>query len=152
VPDVSYPEGFDCIWIACDRGGRVGAFVTAGFGPIPLQVLGSSALPFDDIEARLRLLPRVASARLLVQLPRPDDFVVMAERGLFVFDWTDVHRPRSESVDAYELIAIPERPIALNVLREDIFPQNCCPVFDVEFADERWLRIEAYVPCRRAAP
>ena len=46
-----YPEGIDCVWLASDREGRVGAFITAGVGPIPAEALSSVYMPVEDIEA-----------------------------------------------------------------------------------------------------
>lgn len=40
-------------------------------------------------------------------MPRPDDFVELAEQGLFVYDWTDIHRKRKDYLHAYELVAVP---------------------------------------------
>jgi hypothetical protein len=84
-----YPDGVDCVWVAFDRDGHLGAFVTGGSGPIPVHLLAPGLLAVEDIETRLALLPRVSAAGLLVQIKRPDDFVAMAERGLFVYDWSD---------------------------------------------------------------
>ena len=41
-----------------------------------------------------------------VGVPRPDDFVELAGRGLFVYDWTDIHRKRKDYLHAYELVAV----------------------------------------------
>lgn len=35
----SYPEHFDCAWLASDGEGNLGAFITAGAGPIPNNLL-----------------------------------------------------------------------------------------------------------------
>jgi hypothetical protein len=88
-----YPGQIDCVWIASDRDGHVGAFVTAGVGPIPELALNSAEpLLVEDIEEAILKLPKVSDCRLLVSIPRPDSFIDMAERGLFVYDWSDVHR------------------------------------------------------------
>jgi hypothetical protein len=57
---------------------------------------------------------------LLVALKRPDDFVDFAERGLFAYDWSDVHRARRDEISAYELIAVPTSPINVAQLPEDV--------------------------------
>ena len=45
-----YPEGIDCVWLASDGAEHVGAFITAGMGPIPAEVLRCDFLSVDDIE------------------------------------------------------------------------------------------------------
>jgi hypothetical protein len=45
VEERQYPEGIDCVWIGCDREGRVGVFVTGGEGPIPALALEAKRIP-----------------------------------------------------------------------------------------------------------
>ena len=59
----TYPEGIDCIWLASDRAGHVGAFITAGRGPIPAEALRSDTVAVDDMEDHLVELPRVSQSR-----------------------------------------------------------------------------------------
>ena len=152
MAEISYPDGIDCVLVACDRDGHVGAFVTGGAGPIPLHVLAFGALALEDIETRLALLPRVSAARPLVQIKRPDDFVAMAERGLFVYDWTDVERTRSESIHAYELVAAPDRPIELEMIPEHVVPRTMYATLDVAFSDCVPLAVGKHLDCRRPDP
>lgn len=120
MADHAYPDGIDCVWIASDGNGHVGAFVTAGEGPIPVQALRNEQIDIKDVEEAVCQLPQVTSARLLVQIKRPDDFIAMAERGLFVYDWRDVHRPVRKSKDAYEPVAVPLTPITSDALPETL--------------------------------
>lgn len=86
----SYPEDIDCIWIAMDQNGRLAAFVTAGVAPIPTLVLNSSLIELEHIEQILiEQFPVIGEATLKVDLPRPDDFIAISKRGLFVYDWDD---------------------------------------------------------------
>lgn len=147
MTEVSYPDGVDCVWVARDRDGHLGAFVTGGEGAIPVQVLASEVVDIEDLEERIGLLPRVSSARILVQIKRPDDFVAMAERGLFVYDWTDVQRTRSESIHAYEPVAVPEEPIKLEMVPEQVIPLSVCPMLNVAFSDGALLDVKKYVNC-----
>ena len=116
----SYPEGIDCVWLASDTEGHLGVFITAGCGPIPEQVLESTHIPIEDVESRLCELPRMSKAQLLVSIKRPDDFVDLAERGLFVYDWTDINRTALEALHAYELVAVPSKPITMSSLPADL--------------------------------
>ena len=103
----AYPDGLDCVWLGVDRNGNLGAFVTAGAGSIPVSVLNDLSLPIEEIETAVCQLPRVSEVRLLFQIKRLDDFVEMAQRGFFVYDWTDIHRTAHESIHAYELMVVP---------------------------------------------
>jgi len=93
-----HPEGIDCIWLASDREGHVDAFITAGVGLIPAEALSSVHMPVEDIESRLFQLPPVSQVRLLVSVKRPDDFIDLAERGAFVYDWPDINRTAREAL------------------------------------------------------
>jgi len=63
-----YPEGIDCVWLASDREGRGGAFITAGVGPISAEALSSVYMPVEDIEGHLCQLPPVSQVQLLVSV------------------------------------------------------------------------------------
>lgn len=115
-----YPDGTDCMWLALDRDGHVGAFTTGGSGPIPLGLLEAGQCPLDGLEERIGELPHTSTARLLVSQKRPDDFIDLAERGIFAYDWTDVHRTARDEICAYELIAVPSNPIKIGQLPHDI--------------------------------
>lgn len=143
-----YPDGIDCVWLASDRDGHLGAFITAGEGPIPAVALDAHDLPVQTVETRLLELPVVAQALLLVSVTRPDSYVELAERGLFVYDWTDVHRPTREEWNRYELVAAPSAPIAarglppnLQALAATIRLEN------VAFAGREAVDVRAHLAC-----
>ena len=151
-PDVEerdYPDGLDCVWIASDRDGRVGAFITGGEGPIPTQAVLSHRLPVDEIEARLGKLPSTSIARLLVPMKRPDDFLELARRGVFAYDWTDVHRTRSEALHAYEQIAAPGTPIAAGELPKEIAALLEGIVLNVSFAHQPSIDVTKHLNWRQ---
>jgi hypothetical protein len=145
-----YPDGLDCVWIGSDREGRVGAFITGGEGPIPAGVLLSHRLSVDEIEGRLSKLPSVTSATLLIPLKRPDDFVELARRGFFAYDWTDVHRTSSEALHAYEKIAIPDTPISATELPPEVAALLEGIALNASFAQETKIDVTKYLDCRRA--
>lgn len=147
--DRPYPDGIDCVWLAVDRDGHLGAFVTGGEGPIPLQALNSAHSPVEEIEERIYDLPRVSDARLLVEMKRPDDFVAIAERGFFVYDWTDVQRTMRESVHAYELVAVPVNPITIDAVPDEIVGLVAGLGLDnATFVNGGRLDVCAYLSCR----
>lgn len=56
---------------------------------------------------------------MLVKVPRPDSYIELASRGLYVYDWTDISRG-SGHLDAYELMAVPAAPIRCDELPEEL--------------------------------
>jgi hypothetical protein len=148
VSERPYPEGIDCVWLASDREGHLGAFITAGVGPIPAEALKSDYVPVEDIEGLVCDMPNVSGARLLVSVKRPDDFVDLAERGVFVYDWIDIHRTAREAVCAYEPVAVPVKPIKVDLLPADLAAvARALKFVDVAFADEKRLDVRAYMGC-----
>lgn len=115
-----YPKGIDCVWIASDSEGHIAAFITAGVGPVPKQALSYAHLSLEYIEIQLCQLPVVSQARLLVSAKRPDDFINLAERGLFVYDWTDINRTNREALGVYEPVAVPTKPITAEALPTEL--------------------------------
>ena len=106
----------DCVWLGCDRDGHVAAFVTGGSGPVPDAVLDLEEPRVEELEELVCGLPRTSAARLLVSVKRPDSFVEMAERGFFVYDWTDVYRTAREVLNEYEPVALPVNPVGVDQL------------------------------------
>ena len=150
--DRTYPDDVDCVWLASDRRSYLGAFATGGVGPIPLQALNCELVTLEEIEELIYGLPKVSDARLLVSMKRPDDFISMAERGFFVYDWRDIHRTAQEATQTYEPIAVPHNP-----LRIDALPKRLANVvekirFDnAVFIDGLALDVQSQMECRRGA-
>lgn len=113
---LNYPAGVDCVWIASDTAGNLGAFVTAGMGPIPILALNNRWIPIADIEEAICRLPEISTGQILVSMKRPDDFIMMAERGFFVYDWQDIHRKDVERSGKYEKVAEPATPLSRDFL------------------------------------
>jgi len=146
-----YPEGIDCVWLASDRDGHLGAFITAGVGPIPAAALGFTHLVVEDVEGRLCQLPRVSQAQLLVSVKRPDDFIDLAERGVFVYDWTDINRTTREALRVYEPVAVPTKPITASSLPSGLAEMaQVLRLADVVFADGEAVDIRAHLSCADA--
>jgi len=141
----------DCVWLASDRNGHVGAFITAGVGPIPAEALSSVYMPIEDVEGRLCQLPPVSQVQLLVSVKRPDDFIDLAERGVFVYDWTDINRTAHEALSAYEPVAAPTKPIIASSLPSDLaILVKILKLADVVFAAGEAVDIRAYFSCAEA--
>lgn len=143
-----YPAGVDCVWLASDKEGHLGAFITAGTAPIPVSVLGPGYMPVDDVEGRLCQLPPVSEARLLVLVKRPDDFIDLAQRGLFVYDWTDINRTAREALGVYEPVAVPSKPITVNFLPGDLAASaRAIRLSAIAFACGDAVDIRAHLKC-----
>lgn len=146
-----YPKGIDCVWLAADRDGHLGAFITAGVGPIPVEALDSVSMPVEDIEGRLCQLPSMSQAQLLVSVKRPDDFIDLAERGVFVYDWTDINRTAHEALRVYEPVAAPTKPITASSLPSDLAAlTKVLRLADVVFAAGEAVDIRAHLSCAEA--
>jgi len=112
VEDEEYPSRLDVAWVAVDRLGRIGVFTTGGQGPIPKVYLRDDGM-LDRLFGAIDALPVVSAHRLFSDVPRPDDFIGFARRGLFSFDWSDVHRTHG-LVNAYEIQARPVSPVIVS--------------------------------------
>ena len=102
-------QGIDAAWIAIDGIEQVALFTTGGEGPIPDTALFSVSIAEDSAFS----LPGTSGYDLLVAVPRPDDFIAFAKRGLFAYDWSDVHCSAHQASGSYELQARPSRPLTL---------------------------------------
>lgn len=122
-------HGVDSGWLAIDARGFVAVFFTGGEGPIH-----ADADPYDDaVSDALRSMPASSPFELLATYPRPDDFSDAARRGLFAYDWSDVHPTNRELIEGYELIARPERPVHWTQLPEPARTASAAARIDVEF-------------------
>jgi len=109
----------DCAWLVSDIADRLAAVVTAGAGPLPESVFDGPVHLFD-LEHRLRQLPVVGAANALIEDGDTTSFLDLARRGLFVFDWTDVHRTVRAEIGAYQLVAVPACAIHTSDLPADL--------------------------------
>lgn len=96
-------------WLAQDRDGVLGFFSTAGAGPIP-EALESdgAALALEDILA----LPKRGEAVRVGGEGNVNEWIEIAERGIFAFDW-------SRETRRYELIAQPTSPMRAEELKDE---------------------------------
>lgn len=146
--DRAYPHGIDYLWLACDKDHHVGAFVTGGVGPVPTAVLQSDHAIAEAVEPDLSTLPRTGPARLLISIPRPDDFISLAERGLFVYDWCDVHRIARESTHVYECVAAPIVPTSVHDLPDAVAQLIAVVTLNsVSFASAMAIDVRAQTVC-----
>ncbi|QWF15692.1 hypothetical protein [Lysobacter capsici] len=139
-----YPHALDCAWIASDGQGHVAVFITAGEGPIPAQALRGDFFPVEEVESRvLRLSIRPGQAVTnLCDAPDPGSYIALAQRGVFVYDWTDFTSIKG-SLNAYELVARPLLPITCADLSIDLREVAQAVRFtDVCFADASLVAVK----------
>jgi len=115
----NYPHGIDCVWLATDAEGRLAAMITGGCGPIPPEAL-SGEMEIFDVEAELLGLPINGEAILRRAVPDPSSFRALGSRGLYVYDWTDLHRTTVEATGRYELVTEPLMPARRDQLPDEI--------------------------------
>jgi hypothetical protein len=122
--------GSEFDFLASDSSGKIAYFSSAGFGPIPREVAELGARMYDLCEG-VDSLPRVSQAAEMSQKPNMGEWVAIAERGFYAYDW-------SHEDECYELVAQPYAPIRasdLTASSSDLqaFVQNC--LFDGDFSD-----------------
>ena len=129
----SYPYGIDCTWLGMDKCGAVAAFVTAGQGDVPSAILAGGGIDLREVEYLLMALPVIADVNLLVMVPRPDDFLDMACRGLYVYDWNGTR---------YTLVAEPKSAVQCSALNDELKSIAEFAVFDsIEFSRQTEISV-----------
>lgn len=146
-----YPH-LDLIWFATDGSGHVAAFVTAGQGPIPRKILQWDASPNGLLADKLLSLPIIGSGRMLHLYANPERYLQLAERGAFVYDWTDVHKIKAERTGSYELVCLPSIARASNDLPEEMkIIAADAALAGVNFCERTLLDICPLLDCLRPA-
>jgi hypothetical protein len=132
-------EGREFDWFAVDGDGYVGHFATAGYGPVPTAVLDRFN-ELRELDGRVSGLPVVGAA--VGHLPgRIDDWLAMAQRGLFSYDWQHWSGP-------YRRAATPSVPVRVTELPDEL--RALVRVVEwpgVRFAESQSIRPETLCHC-----
>lgn len=115
-----YPEYIDCLWLAIDKHGNVGAFITAGEGPIPCTALACDMDNFLSLEDNVLKQVVVCQPDVIVDVPRPESFAEIASRGLFVYDWGEFTANPIGEIHSYRLVATPKNPLRYTALPQEL--------------------------------
>jgi hypothetical protein len=107
--------GIEFSWLAVDEVGHVGLFTTAGEGPVPDSALPQSEQDFEAQDQILEMRER-SECKLHMPYPRPDDYVAVARRGVYAFDWADIHETISQCAHRYRLVGEPKSPLVVSEL------------------------------------
>ena len=87
-------------------------------------------------------MPKSTEAMVVFPMKRPDSFVALAERGLFVYDWQDIHRTRGEASGNYEQVAVPQAPAMIDALPGPLAAlARQAALADVDFGEHRSVSI-----------
>jgi hypothetical protein len=117
--DREYPSGVDLVWIASDRRGEIAAFVTGGEGPIPDKAFFQLELD-PSPEELFAAVPESSGFEVLLGYQVASSFGALAARGVYVYDWTDVHKTAARASRSYELVARPVLPSHVGQLPQEL--------------------------------
>jgi hypothetical protein len=137
-------EGGEFDWFAVDAAGHIGHFATAGYGPVPLPVLDRlDAARMDEVwSLGERLLGLPVVGRATAHLPgRIDDWLELARRGLFGFDWQHWSGPYRRAATPSDPVGVASLPAELQRLVRLVEWQG------VRFAELESVRPEELCPC-----
>ena len=109
----AYAQELD--WYAIDKNGNMGMFSAIMLAPVPDKVKKSYDT-YIGLKQLINSLPK--STSFVLATPEQGDFsgwTSYAEKGLFAFDFQDIHR--SIAKNQYDLIARPIRPLNFRDIR-----------------------------------
>jgi hypothetical protein len=120
-------------WFALDSIGQIGIFSSGTTGYIPEKVFSS----YDKYIGLALLLDalRASTIDLVVtkESGRTGHWRNWARRGLFAYDYYDVHR--KVKLDRYDLIAAPGKPLLMYSIEIREF-NEIIPRFNITFSDD----------------
>jgi len=121
-------------WIGIDDQGQIGIFCSCGMGYIPPRVF-SSYNSYVGLNDFLYDAGYSTTAEIISKESGMKDFWRdWALKGLFAFDYYDVHR--QEKFDRYDLIAKPGRPLLARVVPEMMAFDEIVPWFKLSFNED----------------
>jgi hypothetical protein len=124
--------GVEFDWYALDREGHLAVFTTAGSGPVPAAIWDRRE-EFHALEAAVDALTAAADfEEVYAGYGNYLEWHDLARKGLFAFDYQDVHRTRQ--LHHYDLMARPVNPVSAAQLLPQI-DVRWLPVLMVEFGD-----------------
>jgi hypothetical protein len=126
-----YPEWADVEWFACDQLGQIAFLTTGGQGAVPRAVFRSLS-DYLGVREAFWNLPRRCGHTLYQpesEKPRPDDWVKLAQQGLFGYDWSAANGPNVLE-PGYRLVTSPECPLGLADLPEPTAAWVKCVTWD----------------------
>ena len=141
---MKYPYDWDLEWLAVDSEGCIGVFTTGGKGPLPRK--GFKEYSSDEFNETLWSLPKISNCILLIDPPRPNDYVELAEKGFYTYDWADVHRNK-DKLNRYEIQSKPTCPIRIDDLPGAISNVIVDIAMPLKFEELGEIDVCAYLEC-----
>lgn len=137
-------EGLEFDWFAVDSSRNIGHFATAGYGTVPIKILNRLDVEQVDelwsLAEKLLELPVVGEATGHLQ-GNISDWLELAQRGLFGFDWQHDSRLYHRATTPSMPIVVDDLPIELQrVVRLVELP-------NVRFRDLQFVRPEELCDC-----
>ena len=123
-------------WFAIDAEGKIAAFLTGGFGPIPDLFFG------QGVESYLTLVDLIESRLGCSSAIHSGGFEPISERGLFAYDFKAMDSGR------YEIAATPSDPITFFEVRKFGLSRNMFVEFSGRFEDCNQIIPENFWNCR----
>lgn len=126
--------GLEWDFLVLDRVGHVAVLSSAGYGPIPEQVLNAR----DDVERAIAAVDAMPVSTRARSVHTGDgdysDWYAISDRGLFAYDWQVWHGP-------YRLIAEPELAVTVDALPSAIQRAAGLIRLAEDFAETAQLRL-----------
>lgn len=128
-------------WFAIDQEGQIAHFSSAGYGVIPTLVRDNVDQQLKLNEYFTKMVEKVTTANLIRGKGKRDDWLNMAQRGLYSYDFKHWDGP-------YILIAKPDVPINIRILPDEIYTllREVC-FCNVDFRELESIRPEDFFPC-----
>ena len=108
----------DIMWFATDSNGNIFECTSAGCGNVPEYVCKSREETESLLDYFMEKAPVITAPNLLIPAEDNDlidDIKKISSKGIFCFDVTDYDHD-----DKYTCVAVPERPINISDLPQDI--------------------------------
>jgi hypothetical protein len=127
--------GLEFDFLALDDDDYVAVFSSAGYGPLPLAVLGDPDSVREAVEAT-ELLPVVSEVEHARRAGDWSFWLLRAERGLFAYDWDQSYGP-------YRRVVSPVSPATLASMESLPTRLGALPRLPTRFGDSEVIELAA---------
>lgn len=119
-------EGLEFDWFCADVNGELAVFTSAGKGFIPSSVFEAGVHAYNEFIRCIASHVHCEAQLVTRESGVFRDWKLLAEHGLYAFDFQDVHRKGSERKHCYDLIYRPSTPALVSELPELLQRQLPC--------------------------
>lgn len=130
----------DIMWFAADKNGNIFECTSAGCGNVPEYICRSREETDTLLDYFMEKAPSFTNAKLLI--PHEDNDLVtdaktLASKGIYCFDISD-----GDCDDTYSCIAIPEKPLHISELPDNIQRIISDHVYAGDVSSEKYIKVE----------